>query len=277
VSEVFLVPLTQPEAAPRVLAAARRAAKAVDSVRIEVVAVRIPPETMVIPSDEAISAAHLEALTEQEEARVSKLKDAFDRWAAGGVSPAVSAGWTEIDGLPAEMVAARAQNADLVIIERPRRPVDQGQRQTTDAAIFGSHRPVLVIPPGDGPDRELGDFGHRLAIAWKDDGRAVKAVIPALRYFADADEISVLAGYRGAKASDELPAPLAERGIAASMHALAIGAEPFGRTLLDTAKALRADLLVMGAYAHSPLREMLLGGVTRYVLAHAEIPVLMRH
>jgi nucleotide-binding universal stress UspA family protein len=61
------------------------------------------------------------------------------------------------------------------------------------------------------------------------------------------------------------------------MHPLAIGAEPFGRTLLDTAKALRADLLVMGAYAHSPLREMLLGGVTRYVLAHAEIPVLMRH
>jgi nucleotide-binding universal stress UspA family protein len=52
---------------------------------------------------------------------------------------------------------------------------------------------------------------------------------------------------------------------------------PFGKTLLDTAHRLSVDLLVMGAYAHSPLRELILGGVTNYMLAHADVPVLMRH
>jgi nucleotide-binding universal stress UspA family protein len=47
--------------------------------------------------------------------------------------------------------------------------------------------------------------------------------------------------------------------------------------LLDKAHDLSADLMVMGAYAHSPLRELVLGGVTRHMLAHADLPVLMRH
>ena len=51
----------------------------------------------------------------------------------------------------------------------------------------------------------------------------------------------------------------------------------FGETLLSEAHELDADLLVMGAYAHSPLREMVFGGVTRFMLAHADLPILMRH
>ena len=58
---------------------------------------------------------------------------------------------------------------------------------------------------------------------------------------------------------------------------LPIGPGPFGQALLDKVRELGADLLVMGAYAHSPLREALLGGVTRHMLAHADLPVLMRH
>jgi len=70
---------------------------------------------------------------------------------------------------------------------------------------------------------------------------------------------------------------LLEHGIAAQLHVLRIGAEPFGETLLQAAHRLGADLLVMGAYAHSPLRELILGGVTRYMLEHADLPVFMRH
>ena len=51
----------------------------------------------------------------------------------------------------------------------------------------------------------------------------------------------------------------------------------FGQALLNKAHELGADMLVMGAYAHSPLREALLGGVMRHMLAHADLPVLMRH
>ena len=75
----------------------------------------------------------------------------------------------------------------------------------------------------------------------------------------------------------QMPAILAEHGIAAELHALPIGAGPFGAALLDKAHELGADMLVMGAYQHSPLRELLLGGVTRHMLAHADLPVLLRH
>ena len=65
--------------------------------------------------------------------------------------------------------------------------------------------------------------------------------------------------------------------IRAELHVLPIGPGVFGQALLNKAHELGADMLVMGAYAHSPLREALLGGVTRHMLAHADLPVLMRH
>jgi nucleotide-binding universal stress UspA family protein len=74
-----------------------------------------------------------------------------------------------------------------------------------------------------------------------------------------------------------VPDILAEHGIVAALRIIPIDAAPFGGALLADAHAVGADLLVMGAYAHSPLREQILGGVTRYVLEHADLPVLMRH
>jgi nucleotide-binding universal stress UspA family protein len=73
-----------------------------------------------------------------------------------------------------------------------------------------------------------------------------------------------------------LPAVLPERGLRARLHALPLRA-PFGQTLLDVAHDLAVDLLVMGAYVHSPLRGLIFGGVTSYMLASADLPVLMRH
>ena len=130
---------------------------------------------------------------------------------------------------------------------------------------------MLVIPPG-APTA----FGRRIAIAWKDDGRAANALIPGLRYFGDAEEIQVIMGYRDVEPT-ALPEPIAARGLTAKLHTLLIGSEPFGQLLLAKIDEVGADLLIMGAYAHSALHEMLLGGVTRYVLARATIPVLMRH
>ena len=63
----------------------------------------------------------------------------------------------------------------------------------------------------------------------------------------------------------------------ADLHALPIGGRPLGAALLRKAHELGADMLVMGAYQHSPLREFLLGGVTRHMLSHADLPVLLRH
>jgi nucleotide-binding universal stress UspA family protein len=147
-----------------------------------------------------------------------------------------------------------------------------GDRAALHAALFRTDRPVLLAPP-----EPVSGFGRRVAIAWRDDKRAIRALITVMRWLPRAERVEVLAGFREGTPPPVLPAILAEHGIAATLHALPIGPGIFGAALLDKAHELGADLLVAGAYAHSPLRELVLGGVTRHLLAHAEMPLLVRH
>jgi nucleotide-binding universal stress UspA family protein len=130
---------------------------------------------------------------------------------------------------------------------------------------------VLLVPSGS-----TAPFGQNVAIAWRDDRRAAKAKIPAIRLLGRAGEVHLLAGVRQGAAAPAIPAVLQDHGIDARLHVLPIGPAPFGKALLEKLHEVGADMLVMGAYAHHPLREMILGGVTRYMLDHADVPVLMR-
>lgn len=79
----------------------------------------------------------------------------------------------------------------------------------------------------------------------------------------------MLAGQRQGSPHPTVPDILPEHGIEAELHVLPIGTGAFGEMLLAEA--------VMGAFYHSPLHDFLIGGVTRYMLGHADLPVLMRH
>ena len=149
---------------------------------------------------------------------------------------------------------------------------DEPTQHGFQAALFRTERPILVVPAGPSAP-----FGRCVAIAWREDSRTVKAVIPALRFLAGAEQVHLLAGVRNGATSPSVPAVFQDHGIAARLHVLRIDAAPFGRTLLEKLHELGADMLVMGAYAHSPLREMIFGGVTQYMIEHADVPVLMRH
>ena len=169
------------------------------------------------------------------------------------------------------IIGERGSRADLIVAGQPLED-DRLARQAFSAALFGTDRPVLLVPPGS-----TADFGRRVAIAWRDEKGAVKAVIPVLRWLAGAEQVHVLMGVRDGRPEPGMPRILLEHGISAELHVLPIGSEPFGQTLLNAVHQLSADMLVMGAYVHSPLRELILGGVTRYMLDHADLPVLMRH
>jgi nucleotide-binding universal stress UspA family protein len=128
---------------------------------------------------------------------------------------------------------------------------------------------VLIVPP-----QSQGEFGRVVAVAWKDDSRAPKAVLAAMPVLAKAEAVHVL---RARVAEAAVPAILEDHGIPAKAHAVLAQDGPVGAQLLRLAHELGADLLVMGAYAHGEWREALLGGVTRYMLDHADLPILMRH
>ncbi len=173
----------------------------------------------------------------------------------------------------AAAVEARGSRADFIVIARPTPADNHATRDAFHAALFRTDRPLLMVPP-DGP---ADTFGVRVAVAWRDDPRTLKALVPALRLLSGTKEVLLLAGVRAGKPSPTVPSVLVEHGLPATLHVLAIDSAPFGDLLLGRARDLGADMLIMGAYAHSPLREMLLGGVTRHVLANAELPVLLRH
>ena len=264
---VILAVQDDPAAAARLLHAAQRLAELSGSGRVIALLVRTPPDALM--TAEEVLTAHREAeLREVEAERATAVRAVFDAWAAT-LPDAIEPRWIDTDGIPELVVEEHGQRADYLVVKQPSRHDYGASWQILRAAIFTTDRPVLVVPPASGAT-----IGRRVAIAWRDDPRATKAVLAALRCLQHAERVLVLAGTRGAPVA--LPPILAEHGVAAELHRLTIGGT-FGAVLLDRAHALGADMLVMGAYQHSPLRELLLGGVTRHVLNHSDLPVLLRH
>jgi nucleotide-binding universal stress UspA family protein len=169
-------------------------------------------------------------------------------------------------------VAARGCRADFLVATQPDATDTKFLQLAFRAAVFRTGRPVLMMPA-----HYRGDFGHRVAIAWRDDARTVKALMPAMKLLGYADEVHLLAGTRAGAPTPALPSVLLEHGIKATLHVLAIGIGPFGEQLLNRACDVSADLLIMGAHGHTRLHDILLGGVTNYVVNHTNVPVLMRN
>ena len=167
-------------------------------------------------------------------------------------------------------VEKRGTRADFVVIAQPGAADDPATHRAFEAALFKTERPVLMIPAGSVPNA----FGRRVAIAWRDDARALKALVPALRLLDSAEEVHLFTGVRPGTPTPGIPPVLAEHRVTATLHVLAIGATPFGQLLLSRVHEAGADLLVMGAEAHNRLSELLFGGMTRYILANAALPVL---
>jgi nucleotide-binding universal stress UspA family protein len=269
VAGVILTVLDQPAVAGALLGASHRLGQLCQAKRINALLVRSPPEALLALSEEVLTSRREADLREVEAERARAVRTIFDAWAAA-LPPGLATDWIDIDGISELIVEERGRRADWIVIERP---YDYGTSwQALRAAMFATDRPVLLVPP----DCTV-DFGRRIAIAWRDDERATKAVLAAVRCLAQCEQVYVLAGTRDDAPKPQVPAILLEHGITAELHVLKIHEAPFGAALLRKAHELAADMLVMGAYQHSPLRELLLGGVTRHIMGHADLPVLLRH
>jgi nucleotide-binding universal stress UspA family protein len=192
-----------------------------------------------------------------------------------------SAEWRCVQGEPVRQFIWHAGYHDLAII---------GQADPQDSAslpgwsvgqvLLGTGRPVLVIPY-IGAGQTIG--GHVL-IAWNASREAVRVVNDALPFLSKAHTVSVVTIHPPAGASLEetlasaaLCQHLARHGITATSMALPASDLEVGDVLLSRAADESIDLIVMGAYGHSRLREIVLGGTTRHLLHHMTVPVLMSH
>ena len=267
---IALAVLDRADTAPAVLAAAQRLMALSGGGTVQALALRAAPATSFLPSEDVLT-AEIEAELAARQDHGAGLRAAFDRWAAGR-PPGPGPGWTEVEGPPAADLAAHGRASTALVLARPGPHAPPAAHAALHAALFDTGRPVLLLPPDT---HGAPVFGHTVAIAWRDnDPGAAQALDAALPLLRGAARVLVL---RAGATPPTVPAALADAGIRATPVPLVHGEGPVGGVLLATAAAQGADLLVLGAYTHGAWREALLGGVTRHMLTHASLPVLLRH
>ncbi|MEJ0045026.1 MAG: universal stress protein [Rhodospirillales bacterium] len=273
-SGVILALLDRPAAAPNVLAAARRAAQLMGATRINVLAIRTPPIDMVTATEGFLSFPDDAEARAAETARIAELQAAFHDWASRPEATSQAAEWVELEGWTDQLVDEWGERSDLIVLQRPATKGGEPERRAVHAALFDTGRPVLVVPEEASP----AGLGQRVAVAWRNDTRTTQAVLAALHWLGGAAEIHVMAGAKRWETPPALPPIFAEHSVAATLHVLPMsGQRAFGEALLARAHELDADLLVLGAFAHPMLFGPILGGVTKHMLAYADLPVLMRY
>jgi Universal stress protein UspA and related nucleotide-binding proteins len=249
--------------------------------------VRTDPTSAVPLVGEGMSGAMVEemmSVAERQSAeRAERARAAFDaacirHGAPLAVAPpvqGVTAQWDDIVGREEEAVAWRGRLSDLVVLGRPGDGAETPSLMTLNAALMESGKPLLLAPPA--PPASI---GRRVAVAWNgsaEAGRAVAFALPLMKRAEAVTIVSLTEDNRTASApAGELSAFLAWHGIKAECKVVHAGAQA-GNVLLNECAAADADLLVMGAYTHSRLRQLILGGVTRHVLTQSGISCLMCH
>lgn len=218
-------------------------------------------------------------LRETSRSTAVKMREAFDH--ATGLR-GLSAEWREIpEGLDADP-ALHARYADLVILGQldPDRTETELIRPRPEQVALASGRPVLIVPYAGHFDY----VGRRVLVAWSATREAARAVSDAMPLLMSAELVTVLTidPSEGPHAHGELPGAdialhLARHGVKAQIERTVSAGLPVGEVLLSRAADLGVDLIAMGAYGHSRMREMLLGGATRSVLRSMTVPVLMSH
>lgn len=218
--------------------------------------------------------AHAEA---EAEAVLSSLRTIADRH---GVAYDVVRESGSLDKLPT-LLARHARHTDLTVLGQPN--LEAGGIDETalvEAAFMDSGHPALVIPrswSGTLPPRHA-------VVAWDGSREAARAATDALPLLQTAELVQVLVvdardvgGRMDGLPGEELVAHLRRHKVRAEVELMVSGGAGVPEVLLARAGDQATDLLVMGGYAHSRLREMLVGGATRHVLEHMTIPVLFAH
>lgn len=192
----------------------------------------------------------------------------------GNSSTLPSARFLDITGRRDDVVAAHSSLSDIVVFGEDNAGVAGGS--TLEAAMMSAGRPVLIAPKTCAIH-----VGGTVAIGWDGSAMAAHAITAAIPFLGTAKSVTILCiGDQNLKPEHGslLVEYLSLHGINAGIHVVEqASGRSIGGTLLDEAEKMDADLLVVGGYGHSRLREFIIGGATQHIRSHATIPVLMAH
>jgi nucleotide-binding universal stress UspA family protein len=257
----LLLPLTGTEAGEAALATALLIARIWDA-HVTALHVRVDARDVAPLAGEGLSGAMIEEMmsaTEKESSdRAHAVRSMFERFVAEhqvtvaearpGI-PGATASFASVTGREEDLVAQQARLADVTVVPHPEAGEDISSSDALHAVLFDSGRPVLIAPM-----HAPTSIGKRICIAWN---------VTAEGY------------QRRGPAAPELAAYLAMHHVHADIATFNPVDRDVGKGLLAAAAHFGADLMAMGAYSHSRLRQLILGGVTRSVLENSTLPVMM--
>ncbi len=178
----------------------------------------------------------------------------------------------------AGQVARAARFCDISLV--PLKDGEGPEQELAERLVFESGRPTIIFP--EEPKGELRPSIETVAVAWdfsRPSARAVADAMPLLRrakqvrFFTVVDDKAI----KDAGLGDKLAKHLGRHGVEATMEDVRSGGRPIGRVFEAYVADNKADLLVMGAYGHSRMREFILGGATDNMLTRPPTWVLMSH
>ena len=216
---------------------------------------------------------------EQDKAQASEAVAAFaQRAQAQGVAGVES---RAVVGEPERVLCLHARYADLVILGQAHADSDAVlARGSIEQIVLGAGRPALIVPYAG----VQAAIGRRVLVAWNASREATRALTDALPLLAGSAAVEILTvnaepqpGGHGALPGADIALYLARHGVRANVHPTYGEDIAVGEWLLSRAADFGSDLIVMGAYGHSRLRETVLGGATRTMLDSMTVPVLMAH
>ena len=171
-----------------------------------------------------------------------------------------------------------ARRFDLSVVGQSERERVGPEELIVEGALFGSGRPVIVVPFAHDGGLKL----DRVVVCWNGGRTAARATADAMPFLKRAKAVEVVivaadAGNNAVASGGDIGKHLARHGINGQVKRIAQGNLRVSAAILSHAAETGANMLVMGGYGHSRLRELALGGATRHLLASMTVPVLMSH
>jgi len=178
----------------------------------------------------------------------------------------------------ADQIGRLARRFDLAITGQPEREKSMAEELIAEGLLFESGRPVIVVPYVQKQGLKLG----RIIACWDGSRAAARAIADAIPFMEKAKQVEIVMVASGRDKSDEIAGAdlgqhLARHGLKIDVKRLTSPDIDVASTVLSYAADSSADMIVMGGYGHSRLREFILGGVTRGILEAMTVPTLMSH
>src|SRR5580704_6464983 len=243
-----------------------------------VISIFMQPEPTVTPAETFARGKGMESIIEVHRAQLERIEAEHRAQFENIVRRCgIRSEWRSLPYLSSE-VGVHAYYADLVVIARPESAgPSTGPPGLAESLVLSSGRPIIMFPA-----RGTVSQVRRILVAWNATRESIRAVADALPLLVKAKAVQVLvvdhernrAGH-GQDPGADIARHLTRHDAQVEVQRLSSGGKDVGQLLLSQAAAFGADLLVMGAYGHSQLREWMFGGVTRTVLYQAALPVLL--